>query len=77
MGSGMATFAARQLEAALVPDGQNRTDQVLVRAHSSGHAVHDDADFSLGHTHFLADAMNIAVFVSMYKFGTICKWKLP
>jgi hypothetical protein len=55
-GIGYGNLASRQFNAALVSDGQNRTHQVLVHAHSPGDAVHDDADFSLGHSYFLADA---------------------
>src|ERR1019366_2022057 len=57
-------------------DGQNRTDQVLMHPHSPGHAVHDDADFSLGHFYPLADA-DYGFVVSMYKFRRVCKWKRP
>jgi hypothetical protein len=32
------------LEAALIADGLDRADEVLVGAHASGDAVHDDAD---------------------------------
>ena len=37
---------------ALVPDGHDGTDQVLVVAHPSGNAVHDDADTPTSHVSF-------------------------
>ena len=37
-------FVGAQLDAALVTDGQDGTDQVLVRAHATRDAVHDDSD---------------------------------
>ena len=36
-------------DAALVDDGLDRADQVLVGAHASGDAVHDNTDFMCGH----------------------------
>jgi len=39
----------RDFEAALLHDGDKRTEQMLVGAHASGDAVHDDANFVDGH----------------------------
>src|SRR4026208_1326495 len=45
--------AVLQRHAALVADRTDRADQVLVHAHTSGDAVHDDAETLLGHVLFL------------------------
>ena len=47
-GSGMIT-SSPIFDAALVDDGLERADQVLVGAHASGDAVHDNTDFMCGH----------------------------
>ena len=41
--------AVLERHAALITDGADRTDQVLVHAHASGDAVHDDAEPLLRH----------------------------
>ncbi len=46
-------FARPQLHAALLPDGENGADEVLVRAHASRDAVHDNADTVGLHAVFL------------------------
>ena len=40
----MMTSESLELDAALVDDGLDRADQVLVGAHASGDAVHDNSD---------------------------------
>ena len=42
-------FAVTDLQTALFADGEDRADVVLVGAHASGDAVHDDADFVFFH----------------------------
>ena len=42
-------FAVTDLQASLFADGEDRADVVLVGAHASGDAVHDDADFVFFH----------------------------
>ncbi len=46
---GQDARAVGELDPALGADRQDRADQVLVRAHAPGHAVHDDADPALRH----------------------------
>ena len=43
-------------KAALIADGENRPDQVLIEAHASGDAVHDDSGLALPHSHTSTNA---------------------
>ena len=45
----MITVSCPRRHAALPDDGHDRAQQVLVRAHAAGDAVHDDADGLRGH----------------------------
>jgi hypothetical protein len=42
-------LAVGDLDAALLDDGHDRAHEVLVGAHASGDAVHDDPDLVLSH----------------------------
>src|SRR5690606_25653906 len=53
--------AVGEHRATLVTDGEDGAHQVLVVAHASGDAVHDDADASLNHPDFLRFTYNCLV----------------
>jgi hypothetical protein len=54
IGSGMTLSPLEQRHAALVADRDDGADQVLVHAHASGDAVHDDSESLGGHGVLLA-----------------------
>ncbi|WP_433977619.1 hypothetical protein [Erwinia sp. E_sp_B01_9] len=48
-GVGHQAVTVGQLHAALLPDLHNRSNQMLVFPHSSGNAMHDNANWNLSH----------------------------
>ena len=56
-------FVVADLDAALLDDGHDRAHEVLVGAHASGDAVHDDADLvrrDICHESFLSEHRRLA-----------------
>jgi hypothetical protein len=54
---GHCAIAVREHDAALRADRGDRPDQMLVRSHPAGDAVHDDAESPLRHCAFLSQCV--------------------
>ena len=61
-GIGHDHFAGFDLHSALFADGHDGADKVLVGAHASGDAVHDDADFMFFHIFLWVEFEGVRVF---------------